>query len=411
VGVIFLRFNGAGWRLEQAARSVLADPADAAQVADMLFVDNASTDDPMLIDALADRMGDPRVRTLHLGRNVGFSGGINRGVRSLLPEADLVLIINDDASLHPGALVELVNTLTNSPDDVIAVAPKLYLDRFPGIIESVGIAVNHRAEALNVGLGQFDIGQFDRTEPTVGPSFALGLFRRSAFSASQVGPLPEEFFLYYEDVEWNLRANLLGYRSITCPAATGVHAVSASSRSSEQSADEIEKAYAFKHRFIEANLLATAARCFEPRAALSVWAHRFPRLVKARVTGRFPRATFGAAVDAVGQLPNSLRARYRVQRRRVVSDASIFALSPKLPILFDPVTYQPEFTWDALRRTAESASQACGLAAHRKAAFANLALAATEMSVERALTAFTSTQTNQLTTSEMFEHYLGRLTP
>jgi GT2 family glycosyltransferase len=418
--VVLLRFNGAAWRLERAVRSVLVDERDSAAIGSILLVDNASTEIPEVVDEVAEAIGDHRVTTLHSARNFGFSGGVNRGIAALDDAIRFVLLLNDDAWLHPGALALLVNALSDADESVFAVAPKLYLEAFPGVIESAGMTVNAQAEANNIGLGQFDIGQFDTTQRVLGPSFAAALIRREAFHPDQIGPLAVEYFLYYEDVEWNWRANVIGREAITCPAATGVHEVSASSRSNAapegSRSDAVagshgdaatEASYAFKHRFIEANLLATAARCLEPRAALSVWAHRYPRLVKARVTGRFPRATFGAALDAARQLPCTLAARRHIQRRRKTPDSTILALAPGLPILFDPVTYQPDFTWGALVRTAESAlSQATSDDDHQR--FSAMAKAAQNHNVEGALAAFNSPAGGYVTSTD-FEDYLRRL--
>jgi GT2 family glycosyltransferase len=390
IGGVFLRFNGSAMQLERAVRSLLSDPTDASNLSEIVLVDNASTVDPDAVERVAKVIDDPRIRILRNRRNLGFAGGVNAGIRLLSSQARHVLLMNDDAHLAAGALTHLRDALASASKTTFAMAPLLYLEDHPGIIESIGMSVNRRSEARNTGLGQFDIGQFSHPARTLGPSFAAGLFRRSAFEVDEVGPLAEEYFLYYEDVEWNWRANLLGYTALTCPKATGTHAVSSSSRTDRavrtdyvietiEAIEAIEASYAFKHRFIEANLLATAARCLDPSNAIHVWAHRWPRLVKGRVTGRFPQATFGAAVDSFRRLPQTLRARRAIQRRRVVTDEQIFALEARLPILFDPVTYEPNFSWSSLARTALAAEAALietgkpGMAAQRFRELAELA--------------------------------------
>lgn len=384
IGAVFLRFNGSAMQLERAVRSLLSDPTDAANLSEIVLVDNASTVDPDAVERVTKAIDDPRIRILHNSRNLGFAGGVNAGIRLLSPQARHVLLMNDDAHLALGSLTHLRDTLASASESTFAVAPLLYLEDHPGIIESIGMSVNRRSEARNTGLGQFDIGQFSHPERTLGPSFAAGLFRRSAFQVDQVGPLAEEYFLYYEDVEWNWRANLLGYTALTCPTATGTHAVSSSSRTDRA----VEASYAFKHRFIEANLLATAARCLDPSNAIQVWAHRWPRLVKGRVTGRFPQATFGAALDSFRRLPKTLRARRAIQRRRVVTDEQIFALEARLPILFDPVTYEPNFSWSSLARTALAAEAALietGQPGPEAQRFRELAEVATEQNARAAI--------------------------
>ncbi len=360
VGVILLRYNGPAESLERAVRSVLTDNRDRRVVCEVMLVDNGSTVDRNAVDRVGEALQadhpDVSVSTLNLGHNLGFSGAVNQAVASLSEHIDQVLLLNDDARLDGGALAILSTALAHELTSTVSVAPKLYLDAFGGVIESVGMVVNERGEARNVGLGQFDLGQFDEPMVVLGPTFAAALIRRSAFAAGAVGLLPAEYFLYYEDVEWNWRATLLGYRTMTVPSATGVHAVSGSSRTDD------EASYGFKHRYIEANLLQTVGRLFETSRARQIWLHRWPRLVKARVTGRFPKPTFGAAIDAARAIPRTLRVRKVLQQRRVMSDSAILALeTPHLRSLYDPVTYQPEFSWAAFTVTVEHALERVGV--------------------------------------------------
>jgi hypothetical protein len=133
--------------------------------------------------------------------------------------------------------------------------------------------------------------------------------------------------------------------------------MSASSRGDGDSLAEAEGAYAFKHRCIERNLLATGATHLPTPDAIRLWAYRWPRLVKGRFTGRFPLASLSAAFDAARRLPGA------ISRRRAIS-ASLsgqaqhvdpFRFWTAEPILFDPVTYKPQRTWAALGTAARLA--------------------------------------------------------
>ena len=61
-----------------------------------LVVDNGSDDGT---ESLIDET--PEVDLLHLPRNLGFAGGVNRGIESALAEADVgqVAVVNNDVSL------------------------------------------------------------------------------------------------------------------------------------------------------------------------------------------------------------------------------------------------------------------------------------------------------------------------
>jgi GT2 family glycosyltransferase len=358
IGAVILRYNGDAASLEQAVRSLVGHGTSANQlIGDVLLVDNASTSDPTAVDRVAalfdDRADDgkPLVRTLHRPRNDGFAAGNNDGINRLRSTCDLVLIHNDDARLTDGSLTVLNDTLRTAAADVVSVGPKTLLDASGHLIDSVGMAVNGRGEAKNIGLGQPDLGQFDNgSDPfeVFGPCFAVALIRRSAFAESSVGPLPAHYFLYYEDVAWNWRAQRLGFRSLCAPEAVAIHQMSSSSRSTSSELEDAERAYSFKHRCIERNLLATGIELLPASDALTLWFHRWPRLVKGGITGRFPRASFMAAVDALVGLPKTLRRRRNLARRSGVDPRAPLRFWSNDPIFFDPVTYQPERSWRAL---------------------------------------------------------------
>jgi len=92
----------------------LADLVEAWPADDdleLLIVDNGST------QALP-----ARTRTLDGGRNLGFAGAINLGLRNT--EAPLVLVMNSDVCPRPGALASLIQGFERWPD-AAALAPRL----------------------------------------------------------------------------------------------------------------------------------------------------------------------------------------------------------------------------------------------------------------------------------------------
>ncbi len=375
IGAVLLRYNGEAAMLESAVRSIFASDFGKAPevdasvgsstshstdaVFDIVIVDNASTVDPDAVDRVAalfphtNSAGNRIVRTVRQPTNGGFATGVNRGIAALHQDCDLVLLLNDDARLGSMALAQLATTIRTASVDVMSVGPKIYLDQENGLLDSVGMAVNHRGEAKNVGLGQIDLGQFDGDTDSFGPCFGGALIRRSAFLPDNVGPLNEDFFMYYEDVEWNWRAQRLGYRSLVVPNARAWHRMSSSSRSAEGDGLAVsETAYSVKHRCIERNLLVTGATHLPVSDAVRLWAYRWPRLVKGIVTGRFPRASFMAAIDGARRLPGSLKQRRKISHRGKHSPGSPFRFWPPEPIYFDPVTYKAQRNWTALTAAA-----------------------------------------------------------
>jgi GT2 family glycosyltransferase len=365
IGAVLLRFNGDPLLLEHAVASLIESHVDTNsefRLDDVLLVDNASTIDPGAVDRVAatmnERAGDGRelVRTLHRRNNDGFATGVNEGIASLRATCDMVLLLNDDARVGPGAIHEMAKALRAADPSVLSVAPKMLMVGEHGLIDSVGMAVNRVGEAKNIGLGQVDLGQFDQQRDIFGACFGAALFRRHAFDRSVVGSLREDYFMYYEDVEWNWRAQRLGYRCVAVPTAVVWHQMSASSRSSGQTGGvalqvdiaEAERSYERKHRCIERNLLMTGTELLPARDAIRLWTYRWPRLVKGGVTGRFPRASILAAFDAVRRVPRTLQRRREIAASTATDASAVFAFWTAEPIFFDPVTYAPQRSWNAL---------------------------------------------------------------
>lgn len=335
VVAVIVVFGSPEARLRRCVTSLLASSGD--DLREIVLVDNASRSNAGVAARIAQEVtagADTRVRCRVVvnHRNLGFSAAVNRGVGEAHPGADLVMVLNDDATVDPAAVQQMSSALRAAPERVAGVAPKMLLSGHAGVIDAVGICVNARGEGANVGLGQPDLGQFDDPSPCFGVCFGAAMIRRSALDPTAVGPLWERSFLYYEDVEWSWRARLLGYELWTVPGAVVHHEMSASSR---------EDGYDFKHRYIERNLLLCAARCAEAGTALAIWRWRAPRLVM-RFLRRDRGAASGRAVaEAIIGLPRELRARRELQRRRVSADAEIVSFSDGLVTYFDPVTYTP----------------------------------------------------------------------
>ena len=89
----------------------------------MLVVDNGS-DTGFPVD-VAERW--PGVVTLRNDRNLGFTGGMNAGLRAALEmDADTVTILNNDTVVSPGAIAALAEVAEAGA----AVSPEVrYLDR------------------------------------------------------------------------------------------------------------------------------------------------------------------------------------------------------------------------------------------------------------------------------------------
>ena len=194
---------------------------------DVVVVDNASSDGSP--DAL-DTSGNG-VRLVEMGGNIGFGGGVNRGVG--VSVAPYVLVLNPDVIVSPDAVERLLDYL-EANDGVGAVGPRL-VDGRGQAQRSFGRAPRLAGEIcrkflLHLVFPFLKFGSRASRGPTsVGwVTGACFLMRRSAFGA--IGGMDDAIFMYYEDVDLCLRLGKAGWSVAYLPEACAFHAGGESSK-------------------------------------------------------------------------------------------------------------------------------------------------------------------------------------
>ena len=233
--------------LESLASAAAGAADDAVPSVEVLLVDNGSTDGTAA--AVAARF--PSVRVIASPRNLGFAAGCNAGVR--VASGRHVLFLNSDARLGRETLrgcVEYLdrhgdvgvvgpqllhpdgrrrNSIHNAPTLISELVPKpllqfLFRRRFP----------SHRW----VGERPIDV------EAVTGAAF----FARAA-AIRDVGPLPEDYFLFLEETDWCLRMRRAGWRVVHLPALFACHVAGASSKQRDPALARIEYHRSLYHFF------------------------------------------------------------------------------------------------------------------------------------------------------------------
>ena len=183
---------------------------------EVIVVDNASREDP----SEACREAYPGVRVIRNTENLGFSGGNNSGLR--IARGDYFFIVNNDTEFTPGLLEGLLDVFRQHPDAGI-VCPKFHFFFDRGTIEYAGYRGVNFMTGRNgmIGHGEKDRGQYDEMRAT---SYAHGggmLVSRKV--VEEVGPMPEQFFLYYEELDWSEQIKRRGYKIYYQPKSLIYH--------------------------------------------------------------------------------------------------------------------------------------------------------------------------------------------
>lgn len=187
----------------------------------LVVVDNGST--PETAAALRGAMP---ATTLHLlEENLGYAAGNNVGIRHALERGgDLVWLVNPDIICEPSSLDRLVRAAALRPDAGIIGSRILYHDRQPPTIWFNGGMVDFDEGGATRHL---DDGRLDAEVPAEQPfpvDYVTGagmLVRREVFE--EVGFLPEDYFLYFEETDFNLRARRAGWQVLIEPQSRMCH--------------------------------------------------------------------------------------------------------------------------------------------------------------------------------------------
>ena len=212
--------------LRRCLRSVLASQRLSGLAAEVIVVDNASSDR----SAEMVREEFPWVQLIANEENAGFTRGNNQGIRA--SRGRYVLLLNPDTEVVEDALPTMVEYMDGHPG-VGALGPQL---RYPdGSIQSS----RRRFPTLATAFLESTILQqwlprnrvLDRYYVNDQPDDAIQevdwvvgacvLLRREAIE--QVGLLDEGFFMYSEELDWCRRAKARGWQVVYLPTAQVVH--------------------------------------------------------------------------------------------------------------------------------------------------------------------------------------------
>ncbi|HTK04124.1 MAG TPA: glycosyltransferase family 2 protein [Candidatus Eisenbacteria bacterium] len=184
---------------------------------DVIVIDNGSTDASVeMLKAY------PFAEVVPTGKNLGFAGGNNLGIRMALDRGcEYVYLLNHDTEATPRFLVEAVAMAETDPK-IGAAQSLLLLSPDKELVNSTGNAIHF------LGFGycmdyrrRADSLKFEGRKEIAYASGAGVLLRASALK--KVGLFDEELFLYHEDLDLGWRLRLAGYVNVLAPKSVVHH--------------------------------------------------------------------------------------------------------------------------------------------------------------------------------------------
>lgn len=197
--IIILNYNGADVIKKCLASVFKLDYPDF----EVVVVDNDSHDGSLEMA----KTGFSKAHFIKNEANLGFSSGNNVGIRFALERmADYVLLLNNDTEVEKDFLTRLIE-ITETDKKIGITSPVIFNGYNRQVWFSGGKIKWLRMKTLN-----------ERKAPTVDnykTGFITGcamLVKASVFK--EIGLLDEDYFLYWEDADFSVRAERAGFKNI-----------------------------------------------------------------------------------------------------------------------------------------------------------------------------------------------------
>ena len=227
VTIIILTWNG----LEYTKRCLetLRNKTEFQNYA-VMVVDNGSTD-----GSVEYLRSIPWIRCIENSDNRGFTRANNQAIALCDDGSDVVLLNNDTEVVQDDWLTQLQRSAYKSPDIGIVGAR---LRQPGGMLQHAGTYMPiDTFWGQQIGSLEKDINQYNSDAEVEGVVFACAYIKREVLN--KVGLLDEDYFSYFEDTDYCLKAKRQGFKIICCGSATLIHHENTSTRVNKVSHNEL----------------------------------------------------------------------------------------------------------------------------------------------------------------------------
>jgi GT2 family glycosyltransferase len=204
------------------------------------------------------------------GGNLGFAGGNNVGLRYALKrdDFDYIWLLNNDTIVAPDCLSKMINySQSHSPKNLCGSVQYFYHE--PEIIQALGGCHYNKWSGIasdTLGRGTSIHAEINHANFEKQLSYIHGaswLLPKNFLT--DIGLMSEDYFLYYEEIDWCIRNNDQ-YQLCYCPEAKVFHKEGASigSKSLTQESSLFADFYLFRNKL-------KVTRKFYPEALLTVY--------------------------------------------------------------------------------------------------------------------------------------------
>ena len=274
---------------------------------EIIVIDNGSTDGSR--EMIEEKY--PEVRLLKLPDNMGFAIACNEGIKA--SNAEYIVLLNNDIEVTPDWLRELYEGMERHPECGMGTTKMMFLDQ-RDVFYNTGDLFHSWSSGGGRGQGEKDLGQYEKEEYVFGACAGAGIYRREFFK--QVGLFDEDFFIFAEDVDLNMRGQLQGLKAVYLPKAKVYHIGTATVGLYSD-----RYVYLCKRNDIWVFIKNYSLNMYF-KYLYSIWKHQFSDIKYFTYRGQ-GQVLLKSKWDALKMLPQMLFRRFQIQRNRTFSDSEI----------------------------------------------------------------------------------------
>lgn len=204
IAIIILTWNGIALTRRCLNSLNLSSLPEGVSV---IVVDNGSTDGT--VEYLR------KISTIQLienKQNIGYSRAVNIGINATSENSDIILL-NNDVELTETDWLTKLSAIAANRSDLGILGVKIIQDN--GVLQHCGAYLPIDTYwGQQIAGGEVDIGQYSGVFECESVVFACVYIKRSVFK--EIGLLSEDFFAYFEDTDFCLRAKHKGIRVALC---------------------------------------------------------------------------------------------------------------------------------------------------------------------------------------------------
>lgn len=216
-------------RLRECLRSIFETTVGGSLSVEVFVVDNASRDG----SAEMVRKEFPQVHCIANGENLGFAKANNQAIRAASAKlqaaspSECILLLNPDMRVMPGTLEGIVVFMREPRNARVGIAgchlvnergeTVPHVRRFPRLPDQFAI-VTKAARVYPGALDRYLITDFDYSREARVDSIRGSFFCIRRKLVEQIGALDERFFIWFEEVDYCMRARQAGWQVAYTPS-------------------------------------------------------------------------------------------------------------------------------------------------------------------------------------------------